>query len=142
MSWNKNGSLVPHLPYIFHDTIRRKKDVKLGSDTAIVASASQCGPRITCKSSCCPRSNLSLRHWCRGRHICGCSKEFCPNYPILFETNPTNVTSKTKLFNLGANCFQIKACWAPFLLKFSGFSQIFENFAFKSNHLGPFLLKF
>jgi len=109
--------------------------VKLGSDTAIVASASQCGRRVTCKSSCGPRSNLSLRPWCRGRHVFGCSKEFCPNYPFLPETNPTNVTSKKKLFNFGANCFQIIASWRHFCSNFQGvdegFHRLCPNFGFQ-----------
>jgi len=32
---------------IIHDTFRKNQDVKLSSCTAIVASASYCGPRVT-----------------------------------------------------------------------------------------------
>jgi len=109
--------------------------VKLGPDTAIVASASQCGRRVTCKSSCGSLSNLSLRPWCGGRYIYRCSKEFCPNYPILHKTNPTNMTSKKKLFNFGANCFQIITSWRHFCSNFQGvdegFHRLCPNFGFQ-----------
>jgi len=65
-------------------------------------------------------------HRCRSWQIFGDAKEFCPNSPNL----PEKIKQKSppKKCQFGRHFFQIKACWKPFLLKFSGVCEVSQRF--------------